>query len=91
MRQFRAFVFSLLLVGLCALVAGNFGPGSAARAAGPATAAAGADDDLVSGLKTFTFQLGEAVGTGPFFNVLLQNIVPATLTGQTPLSPGAPR
>ncbi|MBI5084445.1 MAG: S41 family peptidase [Acidobacteria bacterium] len=54
MRQFRAFVFSLLLIGLCALLAGNFGPGSAARAAGPATAIAGADDDLVSGLKTFT-------------------------------------
>lgn len=48
-------------------------------------------DKSISGLKTFSFQLGEAVGTGPFFNVLLQNIVPATLTGQTPLSPGAPR
>ncbi|SDU79455.1 MCE family protein [Gordonia westfalica] len=48
-------------------------------------------DRSISGLKTFTFQLGEAVGTGPFFNVLLQNIVPATLSGQTPLSPGAPR
>ncbi|MGX7698444.1 MCE family protein [Gordonia polyisoprenivorans] len=48
-------------------------------------------DQSISGLKTFTYQLGEAVGTGPFFNVLLQNIVPATLTGQTPLSPGAPR
>ncbi|MBI4890069.1 MAG: PDZ domain-containing protein [Acidobacteria bacterium] len=53
MRQLRAFVFSLLVIGFCAIVAGNFGPGASARAASRAAAAAG-EDDLTSGLKTFT-------------------------------------
>jgi carboxyl-terminal processing protease len=53
MRQFRAFVFSVLVIALCAMVAGNFGPGAAARAESPATSTSG-DDDLTSGLKTFT-------------------------------------
>lgn len=52
MRHVRAFFFSLLVIGLCAVVAGNFGPGAAARAASAAPSSA--DDDLTSGLKTFT-------------------------------------
>lgn len=36
----------------------------------------------ISGMKTFTYQLGDAVGSGPFFTVLLQNILPAN-TGVT--------
>lgn len=39
-------------------------------------------DQSISGLKTFTYQLGEAVGSGPFFQVLLQNILPATVRNQ---------
>ncbi len=54
MRQIRAFVFSLLVIGLCAVIAGNFGPGAAARAASAAPAPSGPDDDLAAGLKTFT-------------------------------------
>ncbi|MBF6278419.1 MCE family protein [Nocardia nova] len=42
----------------------------------------------ISGLKPFVTQLGEAVGSGPFFGVLLQNIAPANLNGQQPGSPG---
>ncbi|OPX16591.1 MCE family protein [Gordonia sp. i37] len=34
-------------------------------------------NQAISGMKTFTYQLGDAVGSGPFFNVLLQNIIPA--------------
>ncbi|MBF6215721.1 MCE family protein [Nocardia puris] len=42
----------------------------------------------ISGLRPFVTQLGEAVGSGPFFGVLLQNIAPANLNGQQPGSPG---
>jgi carboxyl-terminal processing protease len=52
MRQIRAFVFSLLVIGLCAVIAGNYGPASAARAA--SAAPSGPDDELTAGLKTFT-------------------------------------
>lgn len=48
-------------------------------------------NDSISGLKTFTYQLGEVVGSGPFFSVLLQNILPANIRGQQPSSPGGPR
>ena len=51
MRNLRAFVFSLLVIALFAIVAGNFGPSSQARAAAVPTAA---EDDLSAGLKTFT-------------------------------------
>ncbi|GAB24151.1 Mce family protein [Gordonia polyisoprenivorans NBRC 16320 = JCM 10675] len=46
-------------------------------------------DQSITGLKTFTYQLGEAVGSGPFFGVLLQNIAPATVP--LPATTGAPR
>ncbi|MBN9659531.1 MAG: PDZ domain-containing protein [Acidobacteria bacterium] len=53
MRQIRAFVFSLLVIASCAIVAGNFGPGASALAESSA-APASADDELSAGLKTFT-------------------------------------
>lgn len=45
-------------------------------------------DNAITGLRPFVTQLGEVVGSGPFFGVLLQNIVPANLNGQLPGSPG---
>jgi carboxyl-terminal processing protease len=48
MRQLRVIVYSFLLIGLCALVAGSFAPTAAA------SAAAAPEDELSSGLKTFT-------------------------------------
>lgn len=45
-------------------------------------------DKSIQGLGPFVTQLGEAVGSGPFFSVLLQNILPANLAGQVPGSPG---
>nr|WP_040518514.1 MCE family protein [Gordonia aichiensis] len=48
-------------------------------------------DKSLTGMRSFTYQLGEVAGSGPFFNVLLQNILPANLNGQQPSSPGAPR
>jgi len=53
MRHFRAFVFSALVIALCAMIAGNFGPGASARAESSAVAPT-ADDDLNAGLKSFT-------------------------------------
>jgi carboxyl-terminal processing protease len=53
MRKMRGFVLSLLLIGACALAAGNFAPGSNARAASGA-AAISSEEDLSSGLKSFT-------------------------------------
>jgi carboxyl-terminal processing protease len=50
MRKIRPFVFSFLVIVFAALIAGNFGSPSAARAA----VAASADEDLASGLKSFT-------------------------------------
>ncbi len=48
-------------------------------------------DASLTGLERFTKQVGEAVGSGPFFGVLLHNIVPANLSGQLPGSLGGPR
>lgn len=45
----------------------------------------------ISGLETYVTQLGEVVGSGPFFSVLLHNILPANLRGQQPGSPGGGR
>lgn len=45
----------------------------------------------ISGLRPFVTQLGEVVGSGPFFSVLLHNIAPANLRGQQPGSPGGGR
>jgi phospholipid/cholesterol/gamma-HCH transport system substrate-binding protein len=45
----------------------------------------------LTGLDRFAKQVGEAVGSGPFFGVLLHNIVPANLSGQLPGSFGGPR
>jgi len=45
-------------------------------------------NDSISGLRPYVTQLGEVVGSGPFFSVLLQNITPANLNGQQPGSPG---
>ncbi|QZS56821.1 MCE family protein [Rhodococcus opacus] len=45
-------------------------------------------DNAITGLRPFVTQLGEVVGSGPFFSVLLQNIAPANLRGQMPGSPG---
>ncbi|WP_040865287.1 MCE family protein [Nocardia exalbida] len=45
----------------------------------------------ITGMRPFVTQLGEAVGSGPFFGVLLQNIAPANLNGQQPGSPGGGR
>ncbi|MFE3002776.1 MCE family protein [Nocardia sp. NPDC059246] len=42
----------------------------------------------ISGLRPFVSQVGEVVGSGPFFGVLLHNIAPANLNGQQPGSPG---
>ena len=44
----------------------------------------------ITGAGNFTTQLGEIVASGPFFSALLQNVLPATLDGQSFLSPGAP-
>ncbi len=53
MRQFRAFACSVVVIGLCAIVAGNFGPASSARAAAKADTKA-SEDELAAGLKSFT-------------------------------------
>ncbi|GGO01066.1 MCE family protein [Nocardia rhizosphaerihabitans] len=45
----------------------------------------------ISGMRPFVTQLGESVGSGPFFGVLLHNIAPANLNGQQPGSPGGGR
>lgn len=45
----------------------------------------------ITGLRPFVTQLGEVVGSGPFFGVLLHNIAPANLDGQQPGSPGGGR
>lgn len=48
-------------------------------------------NQAITGLQHFTNQVGEAVGSGPFFGVLLQNILPANISGQQSNSPGRPR
>ncbi|SUE28856.1 Mce family protein [Nocardia farcinica] len=48
-------------------------------------------NSILIGLQRFTTQVGEAVASGPFFGVLLHNIVPANLAGQIPGSPGGTR
>ncbi|NMO05269.1 MCE family protein [Gordonia sp. TBRC 11910] len=45
----------------------------------------------IAGLRPVITQLGEVVGSGPFFSVLLHNIVPANLHGQQPGSIGGGR
>lgn len=45
----------------------------------------------ITGLRPFVTQLGEVVGSGPFFSVLLHNIAPANLHGQQPGSLGGGR
>lgn len=51
MRRFRGLTFSLLVIAVCSLIAGHYGPGVAA---GRAPASAPAEDDLAGGLKQFT-------------------------------------
>lgn len=48
-------------------------------------------NQAISGLQHFTNQVGEAVGSGPFFGALLHNILPANISGQQSNSPGGPR
>ncbi|MCE4268458.1 MAG: MCE family protein [Rhodococcus qingshengii] len=48
-------------------------------------------NESLTGLDRFAKQVGEAVGSGPFFGVLLHNILPANLAGQLPGSLGGPR
>ncbi|KXX60061.1 MCE family protein [Rhodococcus sp. LB1] len=45
----------------------------------------------LTGLERFANQVGEAVGSGPFFGALIHNIVPANLSGQLPGALGGPR
>ncbi|WP_245660373.1 MCE family protein [Nocardia kruczakiae] len=47
--------------------------------------------DSISGLRTFVTQLSDVVASGPFFNVLLDNITPATLNNPQPNNSGGPR
>ncbi|MFJ2667480.1 MCE family protein [Nocardia fluminea] len=42
----------------------------------------------ISGMRPYVMQVGEVVGSGPFFGVLLHNIAPANLDGQQPGAPG---
>ncbi|MDN3459902.1 MCE family protein [Rhodococcus sp. APC 3903] len=48
-------------------------------------------DASLTGLQRYTAQIGDVVGSGPFFGVLLHNILPANLAGQLPGSLGGPR
>ena len=48
-------------------------------------------DASLTGFERITKQVGEAVGSGPFFNFLLQNVLPANLSGQLPGSFGGPK
>ncbi|WP_329406940.1 MCE family protein [Nocardia vinacea] len=48
-------------------------------------------NSAISGLRPYVTQMGEVVGSGPFFGVLLHNITPANLNGQQPGSPGGGR
>lgn len=48
-------------------------------------------NEAIKGLRGYTTQIKDVIGSGPFFNVLLENITPANLNGQQPSSPGAPR
>lgn len=45
----------------------------------------------LTGLERYSQQIVDVVGSGPFFNVVLQNILPANLAGQLPGSLGGPR
>ncbi|MCD2114732.1 MCE family protein [Rhodococcus rhodochrous] len=45
----------------------------------------------ITGLERYSQQIGDVVGSGPFFGVLLHNILPANLSGQLPGSLGGPR
>lgn len=45
----------------------------------------------LTGLERYSQQVGDAVGSGPFFGALLHNILPANLAGQLPGSLGGPR
>ena len=45
----------------------------------------------LTGLERYSKQIGDVVGSGPFFGALLQNILPANLAGQLPGSLGGPR
>ncbi|PPJ25684.1 mammalian cell entry protein [Nocardia nova] len=47
--------------------------------------------DSISGLRNFVTQLSDVVGSGPFFNVLLDNITPANLNNPQPGNTGGPR
>lgn len=48
-------------------------------------------DESLTGLQRYARQMGDVVGSGPFFGVLLHNILPANLAGQLPGSLGGPR
>ena len=48
-------------------------------------------DASLTGLQRYTSQIGDVVGSGPFFGVLLHNILPANLAGQLPGSLGGRR
>ncbi|MFF3572708.1 MCE family protein [Nocardia jiangxiensis] len=48
-------------------------------------------NDSISGLSNFVTQLSEVVASGPFFNVLLDNITPANLNNPQPGPAGGAR
>jgi phospholipid/cholesterol/gamma-HCH transport system substrate-binding protein len=48
-------------------------------------------DASLTGLQRYATQINDVVGSGPFFGVLLHNILPANLAGQLPGSLGGPR
>lgn len=45
----------------------------------------------LTGVDRFAKQMSDVIGSGPFFGVLLHNILPANLAGQLPGSLGGPR
>ncbi|MBS4102988.1 MCE family protein [Tsukamurella paurometabola] len=45
----------------------------------------------ITGLEQYVNQITESIGSGPYFQIILQNVLPANLAGQQPSSPGAPR
>ncbi|WP_280265167.1 MCE family protein [Nocardia wallacei] len=45
----------------------------------------------LTGLESYAKQIGEVVGSGPYFGAMLQNILPANLAGQLPGAVGGPR
>lgn len=45
----------------------------------------------ITGMEQYVNQVSETVGSGPYFQIILQNILPANTAGQQPSSPGGGR